>query len=229
MDVAVWQERWMEKKYNLSSGLKIILARLQEAGVDSNYIEWLLRPEYLKARHEGHPPSRIPEKAQQEIVDLFSELDALLKKMHEMVDAQTLPGRPVENFRRWVPTFIKDVEPACPLIAGYPAIMRKFREEKPGFFRGHPPDERVQVAFLVSEELRRKFPRRYWPTVAALIEIRFPSDRAWCTPETLSRAVGRLKARIGMKASNGVVEAYRRWFKRISRRPNPRAPGRRSV
>jgi hypothetical protein len=71
------------------------------------------------------------------------------------------------------------------------------------------------MAFLLSEELRICFPHRYWPLIAEILELRFPADKAWCTPSKLSRAVGQLKQRIGNKKATGTVEAYRHWFKRL--------------
>jgi hypothetical protein len=218
LDPRNWQDRWRGETYKVSSELELILARLKKLGVDSQYIEWLLRPDYLKGSHKGHAPSRLPEPEQKKIVELFDCLDALLTKMRAMVNDQLLPGRPVEVFRRWLISFEANVEPACPLIAGHPAVMRKFRKAKPNFFRGHPSEERVLIGFLLAEELRVHFPNRYWPLVADIIAVRFPTDVIWCTPAKLSRAVGRLQSRVGAKAAHGIAESYRHWFKHISRK-----------
>lgn len=219
LDPVVWRERWKGKLYRTRPKVKGILNELQKAGVDSTYIEWLLRPEYLKGR-PGHPDSRLPEKAQQEIIALFDELDALLKKMREMVDQQRLPGRPVEIFRQWFRSFEKDVEPACPPIGGYPKISRELRNKHSEWFKGRPQDERVFDAFLISEELREVLPRRYWPIVANLMRVRFPADKEWSTPSQLSRAVGQLKKRAGKKKSQAIVEAHRQWFKQFTPKPD---------
>lgn len=79
LDPTDWRQRWEGKQYRTPPKLKPIIKQLQKEGVDSSYIEWVLRPEYLKGRPE-HPPSRLPEKTQGEIVILFDELDVLLKK-----------------------------------------------------------------------------------------------------------------------------------------------------
>lgn len=138
--------------------------------------------------------------------------------MREMVDRRCLLGRPVENFRQWLLSFEKDIEPACPRISGYPKIMRKLREKKPKLFRDRPQNERVFDAFLISEELRHILRRRYWPIVADLMQVRFPDDKAWCTPTQLSRAVGLLRQRAGEKNAQAIVQAHRRWFEQSSRK-----------
>jgi hypothetical protein len=215
MDPADWRERWKGKQYRTPPKLKPILNRLQKDGIDPTYIEWLLRPEYLKASH-GHPASRLPQESQQEIIALFYELDALLQRMREIVERGQLPARPVESFRRWLLSFEKDVEPACPQIGGTQRVLRGFKQSFPKL--GRPPDERVLNAFLISEELRPVRPRRYWPIVARLMEARFPGEKAWCTGYTLSRDVGRLRGRIGERDAQGTVKAYREWFKQFSRK-----------
>src|SRR5262245_35441306 len=93
MDPADWRERWKGKQYRTPPKLKPILKQLQKDGVDAVYIEWLLRPEYLKGR-PGHPDSRLSENSQQELVALFDDLDAMLRRMRETVDRGHLPGRP---------------------------------------------------------------------------------------------------------------------------------------
>lgn len=215
LDATEWQGRWRGKPYTTPVEIKRILKQL--TGVNSMYIEWVLLPEYLKGR-PGHPASRLLERAQQEIVSLFDELDTQLKKMREMYDKRWLPGRPVESFRQWLLSFEKDVEPACPRIGVYPKIMKKFKERNPELFRGRPQDDRVLFAFLISEELRQVRPARYWPIVADLIQVRFPGDKTWCTPAHLSRAVGRLRKRGGDKNAQAIVQAHRQWFKRFSRK-----------
>ena len=107
-------------------------------------------------------------------------------------------------------------------IAGLARILTEFRGNNPRYFRGRTPEDRVQIAFLVSEELRKYFPQRYWPIVAKLIEIRFSEDKLWCTPGKLSRAVGRYKARIGAEAANKVAASYRHWFNRRASAPAPK-------
>ena len=192
MDPADWWERWKGKQYRTPPKLKPILKQLQKDGVDAVYIEWLLRPEYLKGR-PGHPDSRLPENSQREIVALFDDLDAMLRRMRETVDRGHLPGRPVESFRQWLRSFEKDVEPACPQIGGFPKVQREFRKKNLKFFRGRPREERVYAAFLISEELRKIYPQRYWPIVSKLLIASFPADKVWCTPDHLSRAVALLK------------------------------------
>lgn len=216
LDPKAWQERWRGKQYGTPANSKGILNQLQGDGVDSKYIEWLLRPEDLKGTH-GHPPSRLPEKAQQEIITLLDELDALLKKMRQMVDKGFLPGRPVESFRTWLLSFEKDIEPACPQIGISPRVLKEFRKKNTKFFHGRPPDERVLITFLIADELRNFYPRRYWPIVVDLLSVRFPGDRLYCTPEKLSRAVGRLKKRAGENKVRGIAGAYREWFNHQTR------------
>jgi hypothetical protein len=92
MDVANWQERWKGKEYKTPQKVKPILKQLQKTGVDADYVEWLLRPENYKGRKE-HPESRLPEKAQSEVLELFRNLDATLKTMRLMVDEQILYRR----------------------------------------------------------------------------------------------------------------------------------------
>jgi hypothetical protein len=216
MDPADWRERWEGKQHRTLPKLKTILKQLQKNGVDSAYIEWLLRPKYLKGRY-GHPDSRLPESSQREIVALFDDLDAMLRRMRETTDRGHLPGRPVESFRQWLISFEKDVEPACPQIGITPRVLREFRKNNPKFFHGRPSEERVLNAFLISEELRHVSPQRYWPIVADLMQVRFPDEKVWCTPDHLSRAVDRLRQRVGKRA-HAIVVAYRRWFKRSSRK-----------
>ena len=219
LDSVVWRERWQGKPYQTPPKLKSILAQLKKEDVDSAYIEWLLLPESLKGGR-GHPVTRLPVTTQQEILEIFDQLDALLKTMRELVDRRHLPGKRVEEFRRWLLSCEKDVEPVCPLIASYSKIMKDFKGSRPEFFRGRPPDERVRATFLISEELRRSFPHRYWPTIAEIIQTRFPAEASWCTPAQLSRAVGRLKNRVGENKARGIVRAYREWFIRYTRKQN---------
>jgi hypothetical protein len=226
LDPTAWQERWKGKQYK-TPPIKRILSEIRKANGDSKYIEWLLMPEYLKGT-PGYPDSRLPEETQQKITALFDELDGLLRKMREMVETGHLPGRPVENFRQWLLCFEKEVEPACPKIGGYPAIQRKLRKERPHYFRGRQREERVFMAFLISEELRDVFPRQYWRIVADLLKPRFPNDKAWCTPQHLSRAVGLFKRRAGKKEAGQIVEAYRLWFNESTPKPGSVIVGRSS-
>jgi hypothetical protein len=80
-----------ERNTKTPQKVKPILKQLQKIGVDADYVEWLLRSENDKGRKE-HPESRLPEKAQSEVLDLFRNLDATLKMMRIMVDEQILPG-----------------------------------------------------------------------------------------------------------------------------------------
>ena len=96
--------------------------------------------------------------------------------------------------------------------------MRKLKERKPKLFRGRPQNERVFDAFLISEELRHVLRRRYWPIVADLMQVRFPDDKAWCTPDQLSRAVGLFRKRAGEKNAQAIVQANRQWFERSFRK-----------
>ena len=125
IDPADWRELWKGKQYRTPPKLKPILNRLQKeaAGVDWTYIEWLLRPDYLKGSH-AYPNSRLPQESLRKLVCLFNDLDAILLRMGKIVDRGHLPGRPVESFRQWLLSFEKNVEPACPSISRVSALLR---------------------------------------------------------------------------------------------------------